>query len=237
MALLCWMAVVLAFFLSADNSVDAVDSSRLATLVNGILREYRTPGMFSLAVSIPEDQNRNIEDILQEVFLSDPGDDVKNNNKNEVYVGSRVVAAKVLERSNRGADHAESRVVDHLSELFKKNNSNDFLLFYVYASPCVEKCSSDTHHESILRRINAIREWKSYAVVFSKIFKPRNGQANTEQELSGALQRLGTYQGTEGQIGLNNIFRCDKRNNWMQCNSCLSGNQVQQYCISDPKIQ
>eukprot|EP00064_Thunnus_orientalis_P024847 superscaffoldBa00011320_g25159 len=78
MAGLCWVAVMLAFFLSAENSLAAVDQNRLAEFVDGILEEYETKGMFSLAVSIPENQNQNTDQILQEVFRSDPGNNVRN---------------------------------------------------------------------------------------------------------------------------------------------------------------
>ena len=37
MAGLCWMAVVLAVFLSAENSLAAVDQNRLAAFVDGVL--------------------------------------------------------------------------------------------------------------------------------------------------------------------------------------------------------
>ncbi|XP_049428526.1 uncharacterized protein si:dkey-96g2.1 [Epinephelus fuscoguttatus] len=217
MAGLCWMAVMVAFFLSAENSL-AVDQNRLASFVNGIVRQYATQGMFSLAVSIPDNQNQNINDIFQ----SDPPDNVKNAiNNGDVYKGPRVVAAKVLRPTNGRPDHAESRVVDELNRLFRRSNPNDLLLFYVYASPCVERCSSNTHQQSILRRIQRIRQWRNYAFVFSKIFRASNGYTNTDAERRGALERLGS------SIGLENIFRCDG-----QCTSCSYGGYVANYCVS-----
>ncbi|XP_023254882.1 uncharacterized protein LOC111649340 [Seriola lalandi dorsalis] len=237
MAGLCWMAVMLAFLLSVPKNSLADDyNGRLPQIVNGILRGYGVQGMFSLAVRIPknQNQNQNINQILNQVFTSDPADNVKNTmNSGGVYTGSRVVAAKVQRHVTGGADHAESRVVDHFNHLLNTRNDNDFLLFYVYASPCVEKCTSRTHNDNILQRMNQILEWDSYAVVFSKIFKPKTGPANTDEQRSGALQQLGTYQGNRGQIGLNNIFRCDKRANQMQCSVCSSGNGVAHYCVSD----
>ncbi|XP_038568667.1 uncharacterized protein LOC119898593 [Micropterus salmoides] len=229
MAGLCWMAVMLAVFLSAENSLAVMDQNRLAAIVNGILREYGTRGMFSLAIRIPDNQNQNLNQILQQVFGSDPGNNVKNTiNSGEVYIGNRVVAAKVLQRPTGGAEHAESRVVDHLDHLFNSNaNDHDWLLFYVYASPCVEKCSSNRHRESILQRLNHIRQWDNYAVVFSTIFIPRTGQPNTDRQRSAALQRIGS------SVGLDNIFRCARQDRWMQCTSCSVGGQVAPYCVSD----
>ncbi|KAI3353562.1 hypothetical protein L3Q82_020082 [Scortum barcoo] len=229
MAGLCWIAVTLALFLSTENTLAVVDQARLATIVDGIRREYGVQGMFSLAVRISDINNQNHDKILKEVFTSDPGNDVKNTiNNNQVYIGNRVVAAKPLKRPKGRTDHAESRVVDNL---FNNRNNNDFLLFYVYASPCVEKCSSATHHDimSILQRINTIRQWANYAVVFSKIFTPRSGEViNTEQQRREALQRLGN------SVGLNNIYRCDNPpGGQMKCTNCSKGVGKKGYCVYD----
>nr|XP_046231724.1 uncharacterized protein si:dkey-96g2.1 isoform X2 [Scatophagus argus] len=238
MAGLCWMAVTLAFFLSAQHSVAAVDQNRLTKIVDGVLGLYGTKGMFSLAVRIPDDQNQNIQNILQTLSESDPVKPVREKfTKNEVYVGKRLVAAKVLKKQSRGADHAESRVVAHLQGLWdihqnvKEKNQNEvkseMLLFYVYASPCVEKCTNSRHRDNILNRIGLIKNWQNYAFVFSKIFKPRVGKPNTPEDLKQALERLG------GAIGLVNIYRCDKQDGQMQCRSCSAGGQVDEYCFSD----
>uniref|UniRef100_A0A8C4DYG6 Uncharacterized protein n=1 Tax=Dicentrarchus labrax TaxID=13489 RepID=A0A8C4DYG6_DICLA len=172
--------------------------------------------MFSLAVSIPDDQNQEISNILQQVFQSDPVEDVKEQlGRNEVYDGKRVVAARPLPLKKKKTDHAESRVADKLVDLFSRSNENDLLLFYVYASPCVDKCASDSHPKSILGRINQIQQWKNHAFVYSKIFESEN----TRRWVNTALQRLGTA------VGLDNIFRCDRENGWMQCISCSSNNR------------
>ncbi|XP_053275438.1 uncharacterized protein LOC128437348 [Pleuronectes platessa] len=240
--------LLLIFLLSTEHSF-AVNLNELAPLVNKLLSEYRFNGMFSLAVSIPlnQDQNKNqnqnqgANQIIQEVLKSDHADNVKNKiNKGEVYIGSRVVAAEVR-RLEKGADHAESRVVDNLDQLVNSPqvNNNDLLLFYVYASPCVEKCTSYGHTENILEKINRIRHWKSYAVVFSKIFKPKKGQENTKEERIDALERLAWYQVAGGHIGLENIFRCDRKKTkqnqkqTMQCISCSSNGKVAHKCVSD----
>ncbi|XP_034445792.1 uncharacterized protein LOC117764260 isoform X1 [Hippoglossus hippoglossus] len=233
--------LLLLFLLSTEHSF-AVDQNKLASLVNELLSKYRFNGMFSLAVSIPlnqnqdqdKNQNQDTDRIIQEVLKSDPADDVKNKiNKGEVYVGSRMVAATNLTGEN-GADHAESRVVDNWDQLVNNPqfNDHDLLLFYVFASPCVEKCYG--HRENILSRINNIRRWKSYAVVFSKIFKPRNILENTDKERIEALKELATFKGGRGPIGLENIFRCDgKTNNPRQCVSCSNNDQVVDECVSD----
>ncbi|KAI3353563.1 hypothetical protein L3Q82_020083 [Scortum barcoo] len=241
MAGLCWIAVTLALFLSTENTLAVVDVKKLATIVYRIKGQYGGPGMFSLAVRM-SNINQNLNTILQEVFRSDPGNNVKNTiNNNEVYTGNRVVAAnevytgnrvveaaKLLKKPGGGAEHAESRVVDNLGNLINNRNNNDFLLFYVYASPCDEKCSSDTHPESILQRIKTIHQWANYAVVFSKLFRPSSGEVITEQQRRGALEHLGT------SVGLNNIYRCDiQTQGRMQCTNCSNGGAVADYCVSD----
>ncbi|XP_033480924.1 uncharacterized protein LOC117255827 [Epinephelus lanceolatus] len=230
MAGLCWMAVMVAFFLSAENTSAVVDQNRLASFVNGIFREYGTQGMFCLAVSIPDNQNQNINDILQDIFQSDPGDDVRNAiNDGKVYIGTRVVAAKVLRHPNGGTDHAESRVVDKLNRLFRQTNRNDLLLFYVYASPCVERCSSTSDDRRILRRIQRISQWSNHVFVFTEIYEPNTCQTNrpTDAARRAALQRLGS------SVGLENIFRCERLSGRQQCTRCFSGGNVADYCVSD----
>ncbi|XP_071060255.1 uncharacterized protein [Pseudochaenichthys georgianus] len=121
MAGLCWMAVMLTVLLSAGDRADAVDSAdavdleTLASYVNQISAMYGTHGTYCLAVSIPlPEMNRNknkktfLEDLLKK---SDPVKRVKDKlDKDEVYVGTRVVASKFHEEGQ----NAESRVVDNL---------------------------------------------------------------------------------------------------------------------------
>ncbi|KAI4832492.1 hypothetical protein KUCAC02_015459 [Chaenocephalus aceratus] len=90
MAGLCWMAVMLTVLLSAGDRADAVDLETLASYVNQISAMYGTHGTYSLA---------RVKDKLD---------------KDEVYVGTRVVASKFHEEGQ----HAESRVVDKLVTLF-----------------------------------------------------------------------------------------------------------------------
>ncbi|XP_053271954.1 uncharacterized protein LOC128430040 isoform X2 [Pleuronectes platessa] len=237
--------LLLLFLLSTEHSF-AVNLNELTPLVDELLNRYRAEGVFSLAVSIPLNQNQNQDQTknqnqgayqIQKVLESDPAANVENKiNNGEVYVGSRVVAAKP-----GGGLHAESRVVDKLNQLYKSPqfNQDDLLLLYVYASPCVEQCTDEGHELSILRGLNEIRRWNNWAVVFSKIFKPRNGQENTDMERVRALRRLATYgsgktESDLGPVGLQNIFRCDRdENQQMKCVSCSSDGQVAQTCVSD----
>lgn len=120
------------------------------------------------------------------------------------------------------ADHAEYRTLEVLNTLVNQDNMNDFLLFYVLASPCPNRCASESSCWSILKSILLVKKWKNYGLVFSNVFKPRNGDPLPEQSLCGALVRLGK------SIGLSNIFRCNEH----KCTSCSSGDQVDRYCFS-----
>ncbi|KAM3624022.1 uncharacterized protein V6R79_018180 [Siganus canaliculatus] len=131
-----------------------------------------------------------------------------------------------------GADHAEYRTLQGFNTLLQNPNKNDLLLFFILASPCSNKCTRENGKWSILGSINQILNWNNHAIVFSLVFRPRSGQNIPEEELHGALERLGSYQGSLGSIGLNNIFRCYGRGS-VQCLSCSSGGQVAPYCISD----
>lgn len=175
-----------------------------------------------MAVRVPlnanANANQNINEILRPIFTSDPGDTVKTTIENgEIYIGDRVVAAKA-----QGTDHAEARV---LNNMFRHNaNDHDMLLFYVYASPCIERCTSITHNDRILQSIQQIQQWERYALVFCKSFRPSSGVTYTDQERSGVIQRLGL------SIGLDNISRCDGPPHRVVCTSCATGSQVTPYC-------
>ncbi|XP_040891691.1 uncharacterized protein LOC121180385 [Toxotes jaculatrix] len=127
------------------------------------------------------------------------------------------------------ADHAEFRTLQQLNTLV--HSENDFLLFYVLASPCEGRCTNERNPLNILNKITEIKNWRNYAVVFSNIFKPREGGAIPEENLRESLARLGT------KIGLNRIYRCNEQgpNKLVQCTSCSDGEQVTRYCYSDKR--
>ncbi|XP_044197779.1 uncharacterized protein LOC122974010 [Thunnus albacares] len=130
---------------------------------------------------------------------------------------------------DKRADHAEYRTLQRFNTLVnRKDNKQDLLLFYVLASPCDKRCTSESSHFNILESINQILNWNNYAVVFSDVFKPRDGLI-PEDDLRGSLERLGRYRGHLGSVGLNNIFRCNKQ----QCRSCSSNNEVARFCFSN----
>ncbi|XP_029948753.1 uncharacterized protein LOC115389494 [Salarias fasciatus] len=133
------------------------------------------------------------------------------------------------------ADHAEYRTVQSLHALLKKHNKDDLLIFYVLASPCLNRCADETNHRSILKHIIQIQKWKNYAFVFSDVFSPRSGQVIPEEDLRRALWQLGTYKGPLGSIGLNNIFRCTKQSadsSKVTCRNCSQNNLVARDCFS-----
>ncbi|XP_068583177.1 uncharacterized protein [Cebidichthys violaceus] len=284
MAGLCWMAVTLGLLLSVGKSVDTFErptNGQLRDIVNDLWNRYRPSyevkkdgkdsrryPMFSLAVSIPYNNNKKMYDVSQVI---DSADDVKNLIlRCEVYRGTRVVAATVLRWPNvldqcpnervkwpdvlktcgrssmtwaevkrdcphavhdGKADHAENRTLQNFDTLTNNRNQNDFLLFYVLASPCGERCTNQGNPRNILNGINEIKRWNNYAVVFSDVFQPRSGEPVPEENLIRALEQLGTYDGPLGPIGLKYIFRCDGS----RCSSCSMGDTgtVTRFCYTD----
>ncbi|MEQ2210400.1 hypothetical protein XENOCAPTIV_012897 [Xenoophorus captivus] len=125
------------------------------------------------------------------------------------------------------ADHAEYRTVQNISTLLRNHSQNDLLLFYVYASPCAQKCTNISNTANILQKIQPVGHLKNFAFVFSKVFKPRGSESLPVEELRGALTDLGST------IGLQNIFRCDDSNGSMNCMNCSSHGEVAQECYVD----
>lgn len=227
--------------------------------------------MFSVAVSVPYNKDKNLYDMSKVLDSSQAVRDTIL--RCDVYVGQRVVAATVLRWPNvlqqcptgrvqwpdllrqcgrnsmtwaevkrdcpdkikdGRADHAEYRTLEKFSALVSnhKNFSDDLLIFYVLASPCDQRCTSETNIHSILDLINPILKWKKYAFVFTNVFQPRNGPRIPEANLREALERLAKHKGSLGSLGLSNIFRCKARNQ-MQCTSCNRSGKVDRYCYSD----
>ncbi|KAF3852689.1 hypothetical protein F7725_006044 [Dissostichus mawsoni] len=119
MAGLCWMAVVLTFFMSAGDTLADVDESWLTSVIEGIKNEYPLGDTFSVAVNIPENQDI---DTLQQVFQDDPPDKVKQTvSGGQVYHGTRVVAAAQSE--------AVSQVLKNIQPFIKSSEGN-FLIIY-----------------------------------------------------------------------------------------------------------
>ncbi|XP_029285456.1 uncharacterized protein LOC115006961 [Cottoperca gobio] len=214
MAGLCWMA--LAFFLSAGDSLAAVDQSWLASVIEGIKNEYALGDTFSLAVNVP--QNQDIND-LQQVFQDDPADKVKQTvSQGQVYRGTRVVAA--------AQSQAVSRVLENIQP-FVKSSQGNFLIIYSEKSPCGPTCTTNANDDSTSGEINdIIQNWSGYAFVFSRVVKVP--AADTSQ-LSESFKRLGI-----SKLGLDNIFRCYKpRDDPFQCSSCSSGGDVTPSCVAN----
>ncbi|XP_077935847.1 uncharacterized protein LOC120813713 [Gasterosteus aculeatus] len=126
------------------------------------------------------------------------------------------------------ADHAEYRVLNNFNTLTENLNKNDFLLFYVVASPCVTRCLSTNSDFSILESIRVIKKWTNYAVVFSDVFAPKEGEPVPPDNLREALERLGK------KVGLQNILRCDGS---VPCTSCSSGKDVTPYCYDSNALK
>ncbi|XP_038568540.1 uncharacterized protein LOC119898436 [Micropterus salmoides] len=124
-------------------------------------------------------------------------------------------------------DHAEYRTLQHFNTLVNNRDKDDLLLFYVYASPCAARCTNENNTRNILNLIKPIQNWQNYAFVFSKVFKPRQGDPMLVEDLKGALMQLGT------SIGLDNIFRCDRVRGWTGCTICSSRGQITPQCLSD----
>lgn len=208
MASLCWMAVVLTVFLSAGNSLAAVDQSWLASIIEGIKNQYALGDTFSLAVNIPENADPND---LQQVLQEDPADGVKQAvSSGQVYQGTRVVAA---------AQSGQLSLLLEKIEPFIKSSDGNVLIIYSTESP--------TNGDDVTGKIDSITQnWKSYAFVFSNV---ANAPDANPSQLAESFKQLGI-----SKFGLDNIFRCYKPgDDPFQCTSCSSGGDVAPSCVAN----
>ncbi|XP_039469458.1 uncharacterized protein LOC116319576 [Oreochromis aureus] len=130
------------------------------------------------------------------------------------------------------ADHAEFRTLQYVNTLVK--SQNDLIVFYVRASPCDQRCTNEDNRWNILTKIQDIMKWKDYVVVFSDVFRPRNGGPIPVNNLRGSLERLGNAIADPGSNGLQHIFRCYRQQK-MKCFSCNDNGAVTDECVSDGK--
>ncbi|KAG7234473.1 hypothetical protein INR49_004762 [Caranx melampygus] len=215
MAGLCWLSVVLTFVLSAGDTVTAVDQNWLTSIVEGLKNQYPLRDAFTVAVSIPENQDPNE---LQQVLQGDPADQVKQAvSQGQVYRGTRVVAAVQPE--------AVSRVLKNIDSLTQSSQGN-FLIIYSSESPCGPACTN-TNQDGIADKINdVIQNWSGYAFAFSNVVDVPD--VSTSQ-MAQSFQQLAV-----AKMGLDNIFRCyNPGEGGFQCTSCSSGGAVAPSCVAN----
>ncbi|XP_062420592.1 uncharacterized protein si:dkey-96g2.1 [Pungitius pungitius] len=234
MARLWLMAALLLLSASAGSSVEnpvncEVDPKELAKLIKGLMDNYKVDGMLSLAVSIPNEDPYNLDQVINEKNPNDVKEMLLNG---EVYKGQRLVAAIVEpEKQGEKREHAEYRV---LNKLKLQSQPGDLLIIYSYASPCPRRCTNLSNHYNIITKINSVvnsQTWGETVFVFEKVFKPKNATVE-EHELIQALNNLG-----KSKIPLKNIFRCDKIEGSFKCTSCsnpdTTGKSVTPFCYTN----
>ncbi|XP_050924091.1 uncharacterized protein si:ch73-288o11.5 isoform X2 [Lates calcarifer] len=192
-----WTALTLSLLLFAGNSF-AVDQNELAKIVDAIWEKFNARRMFSMAVSIPEKENKPGSYDFNQILTTENGVSVNETiREGNVYMVDRIVAAK-FKPGKKGDDiHAEYRVLQNFKDWDDQNNfdhDHDLLLFYVLGSPCYHKCTSETHPQNILRNLSLIKKWKHYAFVFTLISISKNpNMSTTEAQRAEALQNLMIY--------------------------------------------
>lgn len=233
---LSWMLLAAALLLLPGESGCAVNQNLLATIIDKIWTDYKLNRMFSMAVSIPRQQNKyDIDGVLNQINGAEVVRKIKSG---EVYKEGRMVAATFLTKKKAKADddiHAEYRVLQDFDFLLGNNNNfeDDLLIFYVLGSPCYHKCTNPDHPNAILNYLKDIKRWANYAFVFTHIAVSKNkALETTDKDRETALHNLAFT----GGLGLQNIFRCEKKDDNMECSSCSQNNKMAHYCISnEPK--
>ena len=151
---------------------------------------HRYNPMFSLAISIPYNRDKEMYDISL-VFNTEPGNRVIINCV--LCIGRKGVAATLLKSPsvlshwpivtwadverycpdavfNGQTDNAEFRVLQHFNALVNYCDTNDLMLFYIYASAYLLRCTNVIDTRNILRLIKPVTSLHNYAVVFSEVF-------------------------------------------------------------------
>ncbi|XP_078805584.1 uncharacterized protein LOC144993406 [Oryzias latipes] len=98
MAGLLWMSVSVLLF----ESCTGITEEQLAPMVDVVWKNYKINRIFSLAASIPKNQNQEDRYDVSQVLNPENAEAVKTAMKNkEVYAHGRIVAAKVIKKPRR----------------------------------------------------------------------------------------------------------------------------------------
>ncbi|XP_023189319.1 uncharacterized protein LOC111608596 isoform X2 [Xiphophorus maculatus] len=206
MAVLCWVVLVLAVFLSPQCSLAAVDEAWLTDIIQNLKNEYELGDSYSLVVNLPVNQDISS---LAEVLKDDPADAVKQAiSTGQGYQGTRVVAA--------AQSGALAHVLEKIQPLIKSSDGNVLIVYsegYPDANGIDNKIS------------NIVQNWKSYAFVFSKVADVADADT---------LARAAMFKEQEvSKFGLENIFRCYEQSDSFQCTNCKAGDNVAPSCVAD----
>ncbi|XP_061881985.1 uncharacterized protein LOC133633471 [Entelurus aequoreus] len=129
------------------------------------------------------------------------------------------------------ADHAEYRVLNTFKTWAVGKKKKDLMLFYVFASPCTDRCTHENSALNILQLVENINQWPQHVMVFSKVFQPKGKDPIEADKLKAALSKLGDHL---GKGGLGNIFRCDREGQKMMCVGCSGGGgEVTPHCYQN----
>ncbi|XP_061883374.1 uncharacterized protein LOC133634262 [Entelurus aequoreus] len=133
------------------------------------------------------------------------------------------------------ADHAEYRVLNTFKKWVDDKEKTGLMLFYVFASPCTNRCTHENNELNILKLVENINQWPQHVLVFSKVFQPKGKDPIEVEKLKAALSNLGDHL---GKGGLGNIFRCDREGWHMKCVSCSGGGgEVTPHCYQNEQDQ
>ncbi|XP_008416239.1 uncharacterized protein LOC103469933 [Poecilia reticulata] len=206
MAVLCWVVLGLAVFLSPQRSLAAVNQDWLTNIIQNLKNEYALGDSYSLAVNLPVNQDL---DSLAEVLKDDPADAVKQAiSAGQVYQGTRVVAAV--------QSGALAQVLEKIQPLIKSSDGN---VLIVYSEGYPDANGIDNKISDV------VQNWKSYAFVFSKVADVADADT---------LQRAALFKQQElSKFGLENIFRCYEQSDSFQCTNCKAGDDVAPSCVAD----
>ncbi|GLD68160.1 uncharacterized protein AKAME5_001947300 [Lates japonicus] len=220
MAGLCWMTVALVFFLSAGDSVTAVNRDDLAKIVKFMVDRYQINNQVSVAVNTPVNQDLNRLD----EFFATASDVTETLAQNSVFVDdSKMVAAKPYKNV-----HAEVRVLKNMNNLINMKDGK-YLVFYSFYSPCDGHCMNPKSPYTIIPKINEIiPNWSEHVFVFSKVFdRTSSGTPIPREKTIEALNQLGN-----SAVGRNNVYRCYKpQNQDYQCINCFNGASYVEECV------
>lgn len=172
--------------------------------------------MYAVALSIPSDRcNQDISDSILEQILRK--DNIAFKARGDVmYTGERLMIAKPIKHTTEPAVHAEYRLLEQLQHDTDFITDNSCIVFFVRASPCLEKCLSESI-DNILKLLLIFNNWKEQekAFLFQDIYSRDLGEKKPEDK----KKLLTAFKLIEESVPL---YRCNK----YTTNGCI-------HCVTD----
>ncbi|XP_052432986.1 uncharacterized protein LOC127972980 [Carassius gibelio] len=218
------------------ESVDTVDISTLARIINFFERNYKRvdtdghPRQYAVAINVPKDQCQPDFYPEQNNFLTrENAESVRNainDETNGLYQGEELIAAGlkkiVISRKKQYYLHSESLLLNPPDNSPMTNLLNKIKdgcsVFYTFNSPCVDSCLNASRNHNILE---ALRKWQEHDGIKAFVFRNIWGN-DLGKDLQTAFKKIAAHVPLFRCVSENQCYACNREGNLPINAHCLT---------------